>query len=159
MARGKQAPKRHILPDPKYHSLVLAKFVNYLMLNGKKTIAQDIVYGALDVLADKKKGDGLKLFEKVIETIRPHVEVRSRRVGGANYQVPMPVLGDRGQSLAFRWILNAARERKGKSMVEKLSSEFIDILDGVGGAMKKKEDTHRMAEANKAFAHFARRAS
>ncbi len=157
MARGKQAPKRHILPDPKYHSLELAKFVNYLMVSGKKTVAQKTVYGALEVLADKKKGEAIKLFEKVIETVRPHVEVRSRRVGGANYQVPTPVLGERGQALAFRWILAAARVRKGKSMVEKLSAEFMDILDGVGGTMKKKEDTHRMAEANKAFAHFARR--
>ena len=115
------------------------------------------MYGAIDVLAEKKGGDGVKLFEKVIETLRPQVEVRSKRVGGANYQVPMPVMGNRGYALAFRWLLAAARARKGNSMQQNLAAEFIDILDGVGGAMKKKEDTHRMAEANKAFAHFARR--
>ncbi|PIR74237.1 MAG: 30S ribosomal protein S7 [Candidatus Magasanikbacteria bacterium CG10_big_fil_rev_8_21_14_0_10_47_10] len=157
MPRGKQAPKRDILPDPKYHNLTLAKFINYTMQDGKKTVAQDIVYGALEHLAEKKQGDAVKLFEKVIETIRPQVEVRSRRVGGANYQVPMPVMGNRGLALSFRWILDAARKRKGRSMQERLSGEFLDILEGVGGAMKKKEDTHRMAEANKAFAHFARR--
>lgn len=157
MPRGKQAPKRDILPDPKYHSVTLAKFVNYLMYSGKKTTAQDIVYGAIETLAEKKKGNALKMFDKVIETIRPHVEVRSRRVGGANYQVPMPVSAGRGLALSFRWIIDAARARKGSSMEEKLTAEFMDILEGVGGAMKKKEDTHRMAEANKAFAHFARR--
>ena len=157
MPRGKQAPKRIILPDPKYHSLVIAKFVNYLMLSGKKTVAQKIVYGAIDKLAKKQDGDPVKLFEKVIETIRPQVEVRSKRVGGANYQVPMPVMGNRGQSLAFRWILAATRARKGTSMENKLAQEFLDILEGVGGTIKKKEDTNRMAEANKAFAHFARR--
>lgn len=157
MARGKQAPKREILPDPRFDSVTVTKFINYLMLDGKKTVAQKIVYGAMDQLAEKKKGDALKLFEKVIETIRPHVEVRSRRVGGANYQVPMPVMGPRGQALAFRWIINAARARKGNSMEEKLAGEFLDILEGVGGAMKKKDDTKRMAEANRAFAHFARR--
>ena len=157
MPRGKQAPKRKILPDPKFHSLELAKFINYLMIDGKKTRAQVIVYGALEILAEKKEGDALKLFEKVVETARPQVEVRSKRVGGANYQVPMPVMGNRGEALAYRWILKAARSRNGKSMIQKLSSEFIDILDGVGGTMKKKDDTHRMAEANKAFAHFARR--
>lgn len=157
MPRGKQVPKRQILPDPKFHSLTLAKFVNYLMLDGKKTTAQTIVYGALDQLAKKKDGDPIKLFEKVIETVRPQVEVRSKRVGGANYQVPMPVMGGRGQALAFRWILAATRSRKGTSMEQKLAQEFIDILDGVGATMKKKDDVHRMAEANKAFAHFARR--
>lgn len=131
--------------------------MNYLMVNGKKTIAQSIMYGALEILEKKKDGDGLKLFEKAVEIVRPQVEVRSRRVGGANYQVPMPVTGNRGQALAYRWILGAARARKGASMIVKLSDELSDILDGVGGAMKKKEDTHRMAEANKAFAHFARR--
>lgn len=156
MPRGKQVPKRSILPDPRFHSVELAKFINYLMLNGKKTRAQEIVYGALDILAEKQKGDALKLFEKVIETAKPPVEVRSKRVGGANYQVPMPVMGPRGQALAYRWILTAARARKGRSMTEKLSAEFLDILEGVGGTIKKKEDTHRMAEANKAFAHFAR---
>lgn len=157
MPRGKQAPKRSILPDPKFHSMLLAKFINYLMLDGKKTVAQKIVYTALETLAKKEKGDEIKLFEKVIETVKPPVEVRSRRVGGANYQVPMPVMGNRGNVLAFRWILEAARKRPGKGMAEKLAAEFSDILEGVGGTMKKKDDTHRMAEANRAFAHFARR--
>ena len=157
MSRGKQAPKRSILPDPKFHSLLLAKFINYLMFDGKKTVAQKIVYTAVAKLAEKQNGDPIKLFEKVVETIKPPVEVRSRRVGGANYQVPMPVMGNRGNVLAFRWILEAARKRAGKGMAEKLSSEFLDILEGVGGSIKKKEDTNRMAEANRAFAHFARR--
>ena len=155
--RGKQAPKRSILPDPKYHSELLAKFINYLMLDGKKTKAQQIVYSALDILAKKEKGEAIKLFEKIIETAKPQVEVRSKRVGGANYQVPMPVLGNRGNTLAFRWILAAARARKNAAMEEKLAAEFSDILEGVGGTMKKRDDVHRMAEANKAFAHFARR--
>ncbi|MBU0661554.1 30S ribosomal protein S7 [Patescibacteria group bacterium] len=157
MPRGKQVPKREILADPKYHSLLLAKFINYLMLDGKKTIAQQIVYGALDVMHEKTKEEQLPLFEKVIEAIKPQVEVRSRRVGGANYQVPMPVMGSRAETLAFRWIIAAARSKKGKGMQEKLASEMLDILEGVGAAVKKRDDTHRMAEANKAFAHFARR--
>ena len=159
MPRGKQAVKRQILPDPKYNNILLAKFVNMVMQNGKKTIAQEIVYSALDKVAEaKKETNVLKLFNEVIDAIRPQVEVRSRRVGGANYQVPMPVSAERQNALAFRWILLAARSRKGKTMSEKLSAEMLDVLSGTGGAIKKKEDVHRMAEANKAFAHFARRA-
>lgn len=157
MPRGKSVPKRALLPDPKYHSVLVAKFVNFVMERGKKTIAQKVVYGAIEKLAEKKKEDPLKLFERVIETVKPQVEVRSRRVGGANYQVPVPVSGTRQNALAFRWLIAAARARKGKDMMERLSLEFFDVLEGVGGAMKKKEDVHRMAEANKAFAHFARR--
>ena len=157
MSRGKQAPKRTILADPKYHSLAIAKFVNYLMQDGKKTIAQAIVYDALEIAAKATKQEPVEIFEKVIEIAKPQVEVRSKRVGGANYQVPMPVLSGRGDTLAYRWILTAARSRSGKSMRERLASEFQDILEGVGGTMKKKDDVHRMAEANKAFAHFARR--
>lgn len=157
MARGKAMPKRQILPDPKYGNETVAKFMNYLMESGKKTIAQGIVYGAMDLLAEKKNDNGLVLFEKALDSVRPLVEVRSRRVGGANYQVPMPVSTHRANTLAFRWIIDAARARKGKPMMECLAAELIDALDGIGGAMKKKEDTHRMAEANKAFAHFARR--
>ncbi len=157
MARGKASPKRKILPDPKYGNETVAKFMNYLMKSGKKTIAQAIVYGAMDILAEKKNDNGLTLFEKALDSVRPLVEVRSRRVGGANYQVPMPVSTHRANTLTFRWIIDAARARKGKTMVERLSSELIDALDGIGGAIKKKEETHRMAEANKAFAHFARR--
>lgn len=157
MPRGKQAPKRAIAPDAKYNSMLLAKFINNVMRAGKKTIAQEIVYGALEVLKEKKKGDAVALFEQVIDTVRPSVEVRSRRVGGANYQVPMPVPATRQNALAFRWLINAARSRKGQTMKERLSAEMLDVLAGVGSAMKKKEDVQRMAEANRAFAHFARR--
>jgi len=156
MPRGKRAPKRVITPDPLYNSELLAKFINFVMERGKKTVAQEIVYGALEILEKNKKGNPLKIFEQVIEVVSPQVEVRSRRVGGANYQVPMPVVGRRQNALAFRWIIAAAKARKGKSMKERLATEFLDILEGVGGAIKKKEDIHRMADANKAFAHFAR---
>jgi len=154
--RGKRAQKRVTTPDPLYKSELLAKFINFVMLDGKKSVAQSVVYGALDIAAKKQKGDQLKTFETVIETVKPHVEVRSRRVGGANYQVPMPVSGGRQNALAFRWIIAAAKARRGKSMRERLAAEFLDILEGQGGAMKKRDDVHRMAEANKAFAHFAR---
>ncbi|PIZ95440.1 MAG: 30S ribosomal protein S7 [Candidatus Magasanikbacteria bacterium CG_4_10_14_0_2_um_filter_37_12] len=157
MPRGKQAPKRIIDPDPVYNSELLAKFINFVMERGKKTTAQSIVYGALNIIEEKTKENPIKIFEKVIEVIKPQLEVRSRRVGGANYQVPMPVSGNRQNTLAFRWIITAAKARKGQSMVNKLATEFSDILEGVGGAIKKKEDVFRMAEANKAFAHFARR--
>jgi len=156
MARGKSTSKRIIAPDPKFNSELVGKFTNYLMERGKKTVAQSIVYGAFDILKEKNKENPLKVFEKAVEAARPQLEVRSRRVGGANYQVPMPVSGIRQNALAFRWIIAAARARKGKSMKEKLAAEFMDILEGVGGTMKKKDDVHRMAEANKAFAHFAR---
>jgi small subunit ribosomal protein S7 len=156
MSRGKSAQKRTTAPDPIYNSELLGKFTNYLMERGKKSVAQSIVYGALEILKEKNNENPLKLFEKSIDAIRPHLEVRSRRVGGANYQVPMPVSSYRQNALAFRWIIAAARARKGKSMKEKLAYELLDALEGVGGAMKKKEDVHRMAEANKAFAHFAR---
>ena len=156
MARGKQAPKRSILPDPKYNSELIAKFINFVMEGGKKTVAQKIVYGSLEEVKKKNDSDGLKIFERVLDTVRPQVEVRSRRVGGANYQVPMPVPSNRQNTLAFRWIIAAAKARKGKSMEDRLAAEFLDILEGTGGTMKKKDDVHRMAEANKAFAHFAR---
>ncbi len=156
MARGRYIPKRVVPVDPKYRSELVAKFVNMVMESGKKTVAQSIVYHAMAHLEEKKKGNALKLFEQVIETVRPQLEVRSRRVGGANYQVPMPVPSHRQNALAFRWIIEAARGRKGRTMAERLSQEFVDIIDGVGGALKKKEDVNRMAEANKAFAHFAR---
>ena len=157
MSRGKRTPKRIVAAEPKYKSVVVAKFINMVMEDGKKTIAQKAVYGALDILAEKKKDDALKLFEQVLDAIKPSVEVRSKRVGGANYQVPMPVSVERQSALAFRWLIGAAAARKGGTMMSKLASEMVDALDGVGGAMKKKEDVHRMAEANKAFAHFARR--
>jgi small subunit ribosomal protein S7 len=156
MARGKSIPKRVINPDARYNSLLLAKFINFVMQDGKKSTAQKIVYGALDKLAEKTGEGQLESFEKAIEIVKPLVEVRSRRVGGANYQIPMPVVGNRQNTLTFRWIISAAQSRKGKSMADRLASEMSDALEGVGGAMKKKDDTHRMAEANKAFAHFAR---
>lgn len=156
MARGRKIAKRVVAPDPIYNNELLAKFINTIMERGKKTIAQSIVYGSLDIMKEKKKEDGIKLFEKAIESIRPQVEVRSRRVGGANYQIPMPVKSHRQNTLAFRWLIVAAKSRKGKSMREKLAFEMLDAIEGIGGAMKKKEDVHRMAESNKAFAHFAR---
>lgn len=154
--RGKRAQKRVPTPDPIYQSELLAKFINFLMVDGKKSVAQRVVYGALENLGNKKKADPLKTFEQAIDAIRPHVEVRSRRVGGANYQVPMPVSATRQNTLAFRWIVTAAKARKGKSMQDRLAGELFDALEGLGGAFKKREDVHRMAEANKAFAHFAR---
>jgi small subunit ribosomal protein S7 len=157
MPRGKSIPKREVAPDPKYHNILITKLVNMIMYSGKKTTAQELVYGALEILKEKKEGEPVQLFEQILDAIRPSVEVRSRRVGGANYQVPMPVPMERQNALAFRWIIGAARARKGMSMKDKLANEFLDILAGTGGAVKKKEDVQRMAEANKAFAHFARR--
>ncbi len=156
MPRSRSVAKRVIDPDPMYKSELLAKFINFVMERGKKNTARSIVYGALDIIKEKKKEDSLKLFEQAVDSIRPQLEVRSRRVGGANYQIPLPVSPGRQNALAFRWILGAARDRKGQTMAEKLASEIIDALAGLGGAVKKREDVHRMAEANKAFAHFAR---
>lgn len=157
MPRGRKIPKRIVAPDPKYNSVPLSMFINILMERGKKSVAQKIVYGALEILKEKKDGDPLKTWDKALDQIRPQVEVRSRRVGGANYQVPMPVSTARQNALAFRWVIKAAKARKGKSMREKLAQELLDALENTGAAFKKKEDVHRMAEANKAFAHFARR--
>jgi len=156
MSRGKAAPKRVPTPDPVHSSELLGRFINFLMERGKKSVAQAIVYDALEIVKSKKNEDPIKIFEQVINTAKPQVEVRSKRVGGANYQVPMPVVGKRQNALAFRWIITAAKSRKGP-MAKKLAQEFLDILEGTGGTMKKKDDVHRMAEANKAFAHFARR--
>ncbi len=144
------------MPDPRYQSVLVSKFINCLMISGKKTVAQNIVYSTLDLLAEKKGEPAQVLFEKIMDAVRPQVEVRSRRVGGANYQVPTPISTDRQNALAFRWIILAAKARRGHSMAEKLVAEFNDALEGLGGAVKKKEDVHRMADANKAFAHFAR---
>lgn len=157
MPRGKAAPKRVIAPDPVHHNELLAKFINFVMKDGKKTTAQKIVYGAIDAAGKKKEENGVAVFERAVEAVRPQVEVRSRRVGGANYQIPMPVTGRRQDALAFRWIIAAAKARSGRSMQEKLAAELLDALAEQGGAIKKKLDVHRMAEANKAFAHFARR--
>ena len=153
--RGKQAPRRTILPDPKYKSLALAKFVNYLMERGKKTVAQKIVFQALDIVNEKTGKPQLEAFDLAIRNVAPVVEVKAKRVGGSNYQVPMEGRGDRRQALAFRWILAAARGKKGKPMAQKLAAELMAAMNNEGDAVKKKLDVHRMAEANRAFAHFA----
>lgn len=154
--RGKQSKPRVIAADPKYGSVLVAKFINFIMERGKKTTAQTIFYKAMDKIATDTKKDPIKIFEEAINTIRPQVEVRSRRVGGANYQVPLPVRGERQNALAFRWIIEAARNKKGQPMYMKLATVISDAQQGIGDATKKRDDVHRMAEANKAFAHFAR---
>lgn len=154
MSRRREIPKRLILPDPKFGSEKLTKFVNILMKDGKKAVAEGVVYKALDIAGQKQKGDGLEVLSKALENVSPIVEVKSRRVGGATYQVPIEVRPVRRQALAMRWIIDAARNRNEKSMVFKLAGELSDAADNRGTAVKKKEDTHRMAEANKAFAHY-----
>ncbi len=154
MARGK-TEKRRISPDPVYNSVTVAKLINQIMRRGKKTIARKIVYGALDIIKEKTKKEPLEVFEKALENATPLLEVKSKRVGGATYQVPREVKGDRGLTLAMRWIISAARSKKGRPMREKLADELMSAAKNEGTAVKKKEDTHRMAEANRAFAHFA----
>ncbi len=154
--RGKRAPKRKILPDPKYQSEKIAKFINYVMRKGKKTLAQKIVYRAFEIINKKTNQDPLKIFEKAIENASPEMEVKARRIGGANYQIPVPVREDRKFTLACRWLIEAAREKKGKPMEEKLAEEILEAFNNRGSAIKKKEDLHKIAEANKAFAYFAR---
>lgn len=154
MGRKKVIAKREILPDPKYKDLVVAKFVNALLKSGKKSVAERILYGSFDVIQAKMNEDPLKVFKKAIENVKPHVEVKSRRVGGANYQVPVEVRPNRRQSLSSRWIIEFARKRTEKSMNERLAGEFMDAYQMRGGAIKRREDVHRMAEANKAFSHF-----
>ncbi|MBT3231052.1 30S ribosomal protein S7 [Candidatus Uhrbacteria bacterium] len=155
--RGKQAPKRNLLPDYKYGNVLVTKLINYVMLDGKKIAAEKIVYRALEIAAEKSKKEAMDVFDEAMKNIMPSVEVRSRRVGGANYQIPMPVRAERRVALAYRWILEAARAKKGKPMAEKLAGELLAAAEGEGEAVKKKLDVQRMAEANKAFAHFARR--
>jgi small subunit ribosomal protein S7 len=152
--RRRRPEKRVILPDTKYNDLLVAKFINYIMKSGKKGAAEKIFYGAMDIIESKTKTDGLKIFKKGIENTSPSVEVKSRRIGGATYQVPIEVPRNRGIYLASLWILNSSSNSSGKPMSEKLASELIAAANGDGGAIKKKEDTHRMADANKAFAHF-----
>jgi|TARA_B110000003_G_C16401660_1_gene438574 small subunit ribosomal protein S7 len=152
--RRRRPERRVILPDPVYNDKSIAKFVNYIMVGGKKGVAEKIFYGAMDMVKSKTKSDGLKIFEKAIENTSPSVEVKSRRVGGATYQVPIEVPKSRRFYLASHWIINAAASRSGKPMSEKLANELISAANGDGGAIKKKDDTHRMADANKAFAHF-----
>jgi small subunit ribosomal protein S7 len=152
--RRRRPERRVILPDPIYNDKLIAKFVNYIMVGGKKGVAERIFYGAMDMVKSRTKTDGLKIFEKAIENASPSVEVKSRRVGGATYQVPIEVPKGRRFYLASHWIINAAASRSGKPMSEKLATELISAANGDGGAIKKKDDTHRMADANKAFAHF-----
>ena len=154
MSRKKQAPKRIFYPDAKYGSQVLAKFINFLMYDGKKTTAEKLIYTALDKIKSKTKEDPIKVFNDAINNIRPNLEVRSRRVGGATYQVPVEVKTKRSQTLALRWLLDATRKSKSKTMSDKLLNELMDASQNKGSAIKKREDTHRMAESNKAFAHF-----
>ena len=152
--RRRRPDKRTILPDPVYGNYMVAKFVNYVMERGKKGVAEKIFYGAMEHIKKRTKSDGLKIFEKAIENASPSVEVKSRRIGGATYQVPIEVPRNRRFYLASQWIINAASSRSGKPMSEKLATELIAAANGDGGAIKKKDDTHRMADANKAFAHF-----
>ena len=154
--RGKQAPKRDIQGDPKYNNVDIAKFINYIMEQGKKSIAQKVVYGCFDIIKEKTKQDPRHVFNKALKQVSPLLEIRGKRVGGANYQIPYQVRGTRRFNLGCRWIIEAAKSRKGKPMAEKLASELMDAANGEGAAIKKKADVHRMAEANKAFAHFAR---
>ena len=155
MSRRHAAEKREVLPDAKYGDVVLTKFMNCLMYQGKKSAAETIVYGAMSQVEKKAKGDPVKMFHEALTNVKPHLEVRSRRVGGATYQVPVEVRPDRAQALAIRWIVGYATARgDGKTMQEKLANEFMDAANLRGGAVKKREDTHRMAEANKAFAHY-----
>jgi small subunit ribosomal protein S7 len=154
MSRRHAAEKREVLPDPKYGDTVVTKFVNSLMVEGKKSVAELILYGAFDKIEDKAKTDPLSLFHSALENVRPNVEVRSRRVGGATYQVPVEVRPERARALAIRWLIAIARKRNENTMVERLASELMDAANSRGATVKKKEDTHRMAEANKAFSHY-----
>ncbi len=154
MSRRRVAAKRAILPDPKYGNETLAKFINIVMLSGKKAVAESIVYGALDQIAGKGKGEPLEVFSQAMENVRPMVEVKSRRVGGATYQVPVEVRPDRRMALAMRWVVDSARKRSEKSMGMRLAGELLDAAENKGTAVKKREDVHRMAEANKAFSHY-----
>ena len=154
MSRKKQAPKRIFYPDAKYRSQVLAKFINFVMYDGKKATAEKVIYLTLDKIKDKTKDDPIKIFNDAINNIRPNLEVRSRRVGGATYQVPVEVKTKRSQTLALRWLLDATRKRKNKTMADKLFNELMDASQNKGLAIKKREDTHKMAESNKAFAHY-----
>lgn len=154
MPRRREVPKRKIIPDPKFKSPMVARFINGLMRRGKRSLAEKLIYGALDQVAERTKDDPLKVFEKAMENIRPVVEVRSRRVGGSTYQIPVEVRPERRVALTIRWMIQHAKSRNEKGMMSKLAGEIMDAANGRGGAVKKREDTHRMAEANKAFAHY-----
>jgi small subunit ribosomal protein S7 len=154
MSRRRAAEKREINPDAKYNSIVVAKFINNIMYQGKKSVAERIVYGAFDKIQSKGGKSPLEIFEEALENIKPSLEVRSRRVGGATYQVPCDVRAERAQALAFRWIIASSRKRSEKTMVDRLSGELLDAINNRGASVKKREDTHKMAEANRAFAHY-----
>ena len=154
MSRRRRAERREVLPDAKFGDTVLTRFMNALMYDGKKSAAEGIVYGALETIERKAKADPVRLFHEALENVKPAVEVRSRRVGGATYQVPVEVRPERGQALAIRWVITAARGRGENTMMDRLSAELLDAANNHGGAVKKREDTHRMAEANRAFAHY-----
>ncbi len=152
--RRRRPEKREILPDPVYNDLTVAKFVNNLMKNGKKSIAEKVFYESIEIISKKKKDDGIEIFKKALSNVAPVLEVKSKRIGGATYQVPREISENRSMALAMRWILSFARGRKGNTMADRLAAELLAAESGEGGAVKKKEDTHKMAEANKAFAHF-----
>ena len=154
MPRRREVPKREILPDPKFNDQMVAKFINNLMLDGKRSTAEQIVYGAFDLLEERGGEQPVELFKKALDNVRPVVEVKSRRVGGSTYQVPVEVRSERRNALAMRWVITYARGRAEKTMQERLAAELLDAVNGRGSTVKKKEDTHRMAEANKAFAHY-----
>ena len=154
MSRRHSAEKREIIPDPKFQDIIVTKFMNSIMRAGKKSVAEQIVYGAFDIVESKLKTEPLPIFKQALDNVAPAVEVRSRRVGGATYQVPVEVRAERRQALAIRWLITAARSRNDKTMVERLSAELIDASNNRGSAVKKREDTHKMAEANRAFSHY-----
>ncbi len=154
MPRRREVPKRKILPDPKYQDRVVTKFINNLMRHGEKSVAERVCYGAFTLVEERGKDEALKLFKKALDNVKPAVEVKSRRVGGATYQVPVEVRPERRVALGMRWLINYSKDRGEKTMVEKLANEILDAANNRGNAIKKKEDTHKMAEANKAFAHY-----
>ena len=154
MPRRREVPKRRIIPDPKYKDKLVSKFTNTIMLSGKKATAEGILYGAFDIIAERFKEDALEVFRKALDNVKPKLEVKSRRVGGATYQVPVEVRPERRVALAMRWIVTYARERGEKTMRERLAAELVDAANGRGNAVKKRDDTHKMADANKAFAHY-----
>jgi small subunit ribosomal protein S7 len=154
MPRRREVPKRPVIPDPKYHDRQVARFTNVIMRRGKKSTAEAIVYGAFDMVEDRTKEEPLKVFKRALENVRPRIEVKSRRVGGATYQVPVEVRPDRGTALAMRWLIQYSKARGGKSMRERLAAELMDAAGERGESVRKREETHRMAEANKAFAHY-----
>ena len=154
MPRRREVPKRKILPDPKFHDRLVNKFCNIVMRDGKKSTAEQIVYGAFDIIQERFKEDAIETFRKALDTVKPKVEVKSRRVGGATYQVPVEVRPERSVTLALRWLVSFSKARREKTMVERLANEILDASNGLGAAVKRREDTHKMAEANRAFSHF-----